>query len=263
MAFTAFTVKGLVTLVTGGASGLGRATVERLVRQGGRVVIGDVQTERGEELAKELGAENALFSKLDVTSEADVQATLNATASKFGALHALVNCAGIGIAMKTYNFNKDRPHDLAEFDRVINVNLNGTFNVTRLALRLMCKNPVKTELDCRGVVIHTSSIAAYEGQTGQVAYAASKGAIASMVLPMARDLKAQGIRVNAIAPGLFRTPLLAGLPQKVIKGLESMVVCPSRLGDPDEFAHAVQYLIENPYVNGTVLRVDGALRMPT
>ncbi|XP_046542966.1 3-hydroxyacyl-CoA dehydrogenase type-2-like [Haliotis rubra] len=253
------TLKGLVGLVTGGASGLGRATVERFVRQGARVVLCDLPSSDGEEVAKKLG-DNCVFAPTNVTSEADVKNALSIAQSKFGGLNVAVNCAGIGVAFQTYNFKSGTPHDLDDFKRVLEVNAAGTFNVIRLAVGLIDKNEPNAD-NQRGVIINTASVAAFDGQKGQVAYSASKGAIVGMTLPIARDLARRGIRVCTIAPGLFDTPLLAGLPEKVRNHLASTIPFPSRLGDPDEYAHFAQSIVENPLMNGEVIRVDGALRM--
>ncbi|XP_068854168.1 3-hydroxyacyl-CoA dehydrogenase type-2 isoform X2 [Aphelocoma coerulescens] len=252
-------VKGLVALVTGGGSGLGRATVERLVQHGARVVLLDLPTSAGGQLAQELG-EHCAFAPADVTSPKEVGAALAVAQKHFGRLDLAVNCAGIGIAVKTYNSKKDKVHDLEDFQRVINVNLVGTFNVIRLSAQLMSQN--KPDADGhRGLLVNTASVAAFEGQVGQAAYSASKGGIVGMTLPIARDLAPLGIRVVTIAPGLFSTPLLAGLPEKVRNFLGQQVPFPSRLGDPAEYAHLVQALAENPMINGEVVRLDGALRM--
>ncbi|KAL8583412.1 hypothetical protein ACOMHN_057868 [Nucella lapillus] len=253
------TVKGLVGLVTGAASGLGRATAERFVRQGVRVVLCDLPNSSGQDVAKSLG-DNCVFAPTDVTSEADVQQAIAVAQEKFGGLDVAVNCAGIGMAFKTYNFKKDKPHSLEDFARVLQVNAVGSFNVIRLAAGLMGKNEPSADGQ-RGVLINTASVAAYDGQMGQAAYSASKGAIVSMTLPIARDLASQGIRVCTIAPGLFDTPLLASLPEKVRSFLASTIPFPSRLGHPDEYAHMVQCIVENPLMNGEVIRLDGALRM--
>jgi len=253
-------MKGLVTLVTGGASGLGRATVERFVRNGARVVICDLPISEGPKLSDTLGKDNTIFTPTDVTSEADVTKALEKCKEKFGKLDVVVNCAGIGVAFKTYNFNKNLPHRLEDFAKVININAVGTFNVIRLSVGLMGQNqPDKNGQ--RGVVVNTASVAAYDGQMGQAAYSASKGAIVGMTLPIARDLASQGIRVMTIAPGLFETPLLLALPEKVREFLAKTVPFPSRLGAPDEYAQLVQSIVENPMLNGEVIRLDGALRM--
>lgn len=253
-------LKGTVSLVTGGASGLGKATVERLASQGAKVVLCDLPKSKGLEVAKAIGEDKVAFAPVNVVEEEDIKNALNVAKEKFGKLNHVINCAGIGVAFKTYNFNKNLPHALEDFSKVLQVNTVGTFNVIRLAVGLIGENERNANGE-RGVVINTASIAAYEGQMGQVAYAASKGAIVSMTLPIARDLASDGIRVVTIAPGLFKTPLLSALPDKVIAFLEKSVPFPSRLGDPDEFAHLVQAIIENPLLNGEVIRLDGALRM--
>lgn len=252
-------LKGIVGLVTGSASGLGKATAEHIVKQGGKAVVCDLPTSQGKQVASDLGP-NALFAPVDVTSEEDVLNALNLTKEKFGRLDVLINCAGIGVAFKIYNFNKKQPHRLDDFEKVIKVNTIGTFNVTRLAVGLIGENP-PDEDGQRGVVIHTASVAAYEGQMGQTAYSASKGAIVGMTLPMARDLASLGIRVCSIAPGLFDTPLLSSLPDKVRSFLAKTIPHPQRLGKPEEFAMLVEAIIKNPILNGEVIRLDGALRM--
>lgn len=252
-------IKGSVTLVTGGASGLGKATVERLIKLGGRVVLCDLPTSKGQEVAQALG-DNVAFAPVDVTSEADVNAALDLTKKKFGRLDNTVNCAGIGVAYKTYNFNKKLAHSLEDFQRVLNVNLAGTFNVVRLAVGLIGENEPNADGQ-RGVIINTASIAAYDGQIGQVAYAASKAGIVGLTLPLARDLATQGIRVCTIAPGIFKTPMLDQLPEKAIAFLCKSVPFPQRLGEPSEYAHLVSSIMENTMFNGEVIRLDGAIRM--
>ncbi|XP_046395655.1 3-hydroxyacyl-CoA dehydrogenase type-2 [Ischnura elegans] len=252
-------LKGVVGLVTGGASGLGRATVERLVKEGGRVILCDLPGSQGESVAKSLGSE-ATFVPADVTSEADITNALNVAKDKYGRLDVAVNCAGIGVAFKTYNFNKNLPHKLEDFLRVLNVNTGGTFNVIRLAAGLMGQNEPNQDGQ-RGVVINTASVAAFDGQIGQAAYSASKGAIIGMTLPIARDFSQIGIRVVTIAPGLFDTPLLSSLPEKVRTFLANTVPFPKRLGKPEEYALLVESIIRNPLLNGEVIRLDGALRM--
>ncbi|XP_023693378.1 3-hydroxyacyl-CoA dehydrogenase type-2 isoform X2 [Paramormyrops kingsleyae] len=249
----------MVGLVTGGASGLGKATVERLVSQGASAVILDLPSSDGLSVAKSLG-DRCAFAPADVTSEADVRSAVALAREKFGRLDLAVNCAGIAVAVKTYNFKKDVPHSLEDFTRVLTVNAAGTFNVIRLAVGEMGKNEPNAD-GHRGCIINTASVAAFDGQVGQVAYSASKGAIVGMTLPIARDLAPMGIRVVTIAPGLFSTPLLAGLPEKVQSFLARQVPFPSRLGDPTEYAHLVTSLAENPMINGEVIRLDGALRM--
>lgn len=251
--------KNCVALVTGGGSGLGRAVVERFVRAGSKVVIGDLNTSPGDELAKEIG-DNVVFVPLDVTSEKDVNDALSVAKSKFGRLDVAVNCAGIAVAIKTYNFNKKTAHSLEAFSKVIQVNTVGTFNVTRLAAGLIGKNEGDKDGQ-RGVIINTASVAAFDGQIGQAAYAASKAAVVGMTLPIARDLSSQGIRVCTIAPGLFDTPMLQALPDKVRAFLSKTVPFPQRLGDPDEFAQLVESIVDNTMLNGEVIRLDGALRM--
>ncbi|XP_067408364.1 3-hydroxyacyl-CoA dehydrogenase type-2 isoform X3 [Emydura macquarii macquarii] len=259
MAAALRSMKGMVGLVTGGASGLGRATAERLVQQGGSAVIVDLPTSDGQSVAKALG-EQCIFAPADVTSEADVKGALALAQEKFRRLDLAVNCAGIAVAVKTYSAQKNIAHRLEDFQRVVNVNLAGTFNVIRLSAAEMHKNEPDPD-GHRGVIVSTASVAAFDGQVGQAAYAASKGGIVSMTLPIARDLASMGVRVVTIAPGLFATPLLAGLPEKVQTFLARQVPFPSRLGLPGEYAHLVQCIVENPMLNGEVIRLDGAIRM--
>ncbi|XP_074644151.1 3-hydroxyacyl-CoA dehydrogenase type-2-like [Tubulanus polymorphus] len=253
-------LQGLVGLVTGGGSGLGRASAERLAREGCKVVVCDLPASKGNEVAKSIGDDKCIFVPTDVTNTEQVLAALSSAKEQFGRLDIAVNCAGIGIAHRTYNFNKETPHSLDDFMKVLTVNTVGTFNVIRLAAGLMGKNEPNVDGQ-RGVIVNTASVAAYDGQIGQVAYSASKGAIVGMTLPIARDFAKQGIRVCTIAPGLFDTPLLAGLPEKVRNFLSSTIPFPSRLGLPDEYGHLVQMIVENPLLNGEVIRLDGALRM--
>jgi 3-hydroxyacyl-CoA dehydrogenase/3-hydroxy-2-methylbutyryl-CoA dehydrogenase len=252
-------ISSKVTVVTGGASGLGLATTERFAEAGAKVTIIDLPSSDGAAIADRLGA-NVIFAPTDITSEEQVTAALDSTEAEFGRpVDTVVNCAGIGIAVKTVG--RKGAHPLDKFAQVLNVNTVGTFNVLRLAAARMAE----AEPDSggqRGVIINTASIAAYDGQVGQAAYAASKGAIVGMTLPIARDLASTGIRVNTIAPGLFLTPLLQGLPEKVQNHLGASVPFPSRLGDPSEFAQLVQSVVENRMINGEVIRIDGALRMP-
>lgn len=250
-------VKGLTALVTGGASGLGEATVRRLVAGGAHVIIADRDGERGTALANELGG-STHFAQTDVTLEDQVQAAVDLAKSAFGDLRALVNCAGVGMAMRT--FTKGGPHPLDIFETVIKINLIGTFNCIRLASYAMNDN-APNALGERGVIVNTASVAAYDGQIGQAAYSASKGGIVGMTLPIARDLSRSGIRVCTIAPGLFNTPLLAALPEEARLSLGEQVPFPSRLGEPAEYAQLVQSIIENPMLNGETIRLDGALRM--
>lgn len=252
-------LKGVVGLVTGGASGLGKATVERIVREGGKVVLCDLATSDGENVAKAIGPD-VKFAPVDVTSEEDVQKAVNLCRDSFGKLDVNVNCAGISCAYKIFNYNKGTVHSLDEFKRVLLVNTLGTFNVSRLCSKLIAQNQM-SEDGLRGLIVNTASIAAYEGQSGQVAYSASKGGVVAMTLPMARDLASVGIRVNTIAPGLFDTPLLQMLNEKVRNFLARSIPAPQRLGHPDEYAQLVQSIITNPLINGEVIRIDGALRM--
>jgi len=243
-------------IVTGGASGLGGGTSRLLVAAGAKVVIADVQADKGEALARELGG-NARFVKCDVTSEADAQAVVDA-AGQLGTLRGLVNCAGIAIGEKTVG--KDGPHSLASFTRVITINLIGTFNMIRVAATAMSKLEPTADGE-RGVVINTASVAAFDGQVGQVAYSASKGGVVGMTLPIARDLSRSGIRCCTIAPGIFATPMLLGMPQDVQDSLGKQVPFPSRLGKPEEYAALARHIIENVMLNGETIRLDGAIRM--
>jgi NAD(P)-dependent dehydrogenase (short-subunit alcohol dehydrogenase family) len=245
-------------LVTGGASGLGEATVRVLSEAGANVVIVDLNQEKGAALAAELG-ERARFMAANVTDEEAVKNAIATAVSTFGALHGAINCAGIGVAEKTVG--KEGPHALASFKKVIEVNLIGTFNVIRLAAAQMAGQK-PNESGERGVIVNTASIAAFDGQIGQAAYAASKGGIVSLTLPIARDLARLGIRVVTIAPGLFDTPLLAGLPEEVKRVLGGQVPFPPRLGHPSEYGALAKHIIENEMLNGEVIRLDGALRMP-
>ncbi|MFZ6688260.1 3-hydroxyacyl-CoA dehydrogenase [Undibacterium sp. SXout11W] len=243
-----------VFIITGGASGLGAATAKMIAANGGKVVLADVQVEAGEKLAAELGGK---FVKCDVTSEADGKAVVDAALS-MGAVRGLVNCAGVAPAIKTVG--KDGPHPLDVFQRVVNINLIGTFNMCRLAADAMAKMDA-TEQGERGVIINTASVAAYDGQIGQAAYASSKAAVVGLTLPMARDLSRSGIRVMTIAPGIFETPMLLGMPQEVQDALGKMVPFPPRLGKPEEYAHLSKTIIENVMMNGETIRLDGAIRM--
>ena len=245
----------VVALITGGGSGLGHATASRFVRQGAKVVLADL---RGEEAAEALG-ENAAFARCDVTNEDDVNAALDLAEARFGSVNVVVNCAGIAIAQKV--LSSKGPHPLDAFQKILTVNVAGTFNVIRLAaVRMAASHP--NDGGERGVIVNTASVAAFDGQIGQAAYSASKGAIVGMTLPLARDLAPQGIRVCTIAPGIFATPMLAGLPEKARMALEQLVPFPSRLGDPDEYGLMVQQIVENAMLNGETIRLDGALRMP-
>ncbi|MDQ3012013.1 MAG: 3-hydroxyacyl-CoA dehydrogenase [Acidobacteriota bacterium] len=251
-------IQGNTFLISGGASGLGGATSRLLATSGANVVIADINKEKGDALAAELGPK-ARFVECNITDEESVKNAVAATVSSFSALNGAINCAGIGVAEKTVG--KDGPHALASFKRVIEVNLIGTFNVIRLAAAQMAGQEPNAAGE-RGVIINTASIAAFDGQIGQAAYSASKGGIVGMTLPIARDLMRSGIRVVTIAPGLFDTPLLAGLSEDVKKVLGAQVPFPPRLGNPSEFAALAKHIIENEMLNGEVIRLDGALRMP-
>lgn len=250
-------LQDLVAIVTGGASGLGAATARRFVENSARVVILDRDDEKGLALAEELG-DTARFIKADVTSEEDIEKALAFTSSELGRLNALINCAGVGIAMRTTSSRG--PHPLDVFETVIRINLIGVFNVIRLASTLMAQNTPLASGE-RGVIVNTASVAAFEGQIGQAAYSASKGGIVGMTLPIARDLARYGIRVCTIAPGIFDTPLLGNLPENVRASLGAQMPFPQRLGQPAEFAQLAQQIVENEMLNGETIRLDGALRM--
>jgi NAD(P)-dependent dehydrogenase (short-subunit alcohol dehydrogenase family) len=248
-------IHGKTALITGGASGLGSACSQMIVASGGRVVIADLKS--SDALSAELG-DAALFAQADVTDAGQMQSAVNAAVERFGGLHILINCAGIGDAARV--IGKDGPMALERFTRIIGVNLVGTFNAIRLAASAMSGNDPDAEGE-RGVIINTASIAAFDGQIGQAAYSASKGGIVGMTLPIARELARHGIRVMTIAPGLFDTPLLAGLPEPARLSLGESVPFPPRLGRPAEYAQLARQIIENPMLNGSVIRLDGALRM--
>jgi len=249
---------GAVAIVTGGASGLGEATVRTLVAGGARAVILDRPGSAGETLAGELGKQ-VLFAPADVTSEDEVGKAVDQAVATFGGVQICVNCAGVGIAVRT--LSKQGPHSLEMFAKVLQVNLIGTFNTLRLAANAMAKNTPNEEKE-RGVIINTASVAAFDGQIGQAAYSASKGGVVGMTLPIARDLASLGIRVCTIAPGTFDTPMLALLPQEHRDALGAGIPFPSRLGRPMEFAALAKHIVENSMLNGETIRLDGALRMP-
>ncbi len=251
-------IDGTSALVAGGASGLGEATSRALVDAGAQVVIADLNAEKGEALAAELGA-SAGFVEADVTDEAAVSAAVEQAASVAGGLRVSVCCAGIGWAERVAH--KGGPHNLELFTTVIKVNLIGTFNVLRLAAASMSENEPNEEGE-RGVCVNTASIAAFDGQIGQIAYSASKGGIVGMTLPAARDMAPRGVRVVTIAPGLFDTPLLAALPEEARQALGGGIPFPARLGRPEEYARLVGEIVANPMLNGETIRLDGALRMP-
>lgn len=251
-------LKDKVAIVTGGASGLGRATTEAFLAKGAKVVIFDLNEAAGNATADELGA-NVKFAKVNVADEASVQAGIKFAVDTFGALHIAVNCAGIGSASKTYG--SKGPHSLDIFQKVIAVNLVGTFNVTRLAAEAMSKNTPVNEDGERGVIINTASVAAFDGQVGQVAYSASKGGVVGMTLPIARDLAPYGIRINVIAPGIFNTPLMNAAPDAVKQPLIEATQFPKRLGNPAEYGKLAIAMVENGFFNGEVVRLDGSIRM--
>ena len=247
-------IAGKVFIVTGGASGLGEGAARRIAQAGGRVVIADMQVEKGEAVAQEIGG---AFVKCDVTSEADGQAVV-AKAVGLGKLMGLVNCAGIASAEKTVG--KNGPHNFDAFKRTVTINLIGSFNMIRLAADAMSKNDPEATGE-RGVMISTASVAAYDGQIGQAAYSASKGGIVGMTLPIARDLARNGIRNMTIAPGIFGTPMMASMPKEIQDSLAAAVPFPSRLGTPQDYAKLAQHIIENDMLNGEVIRLDGAIRL--
>eukprot|EP01138_Halocafeteria_seosinensis_P007746 gb/GECG01007914.1/.p1 GENE.gb/GECG01007914.1/~~gb/GECG01007914.1/.p1 ORF type:complete len:284 (+),score=31.49 gb/GECG01007914.1/:1-852(+) len=244
-----------IALVTGAASGLGRATAERFIKHGAKVVIADLPSTNGESVAKEIGAH---FAPTDVTSADDVTKALDMCQQEYGPLNAVVQCAGLAPPKKI--LGKKGVHDLEHFQKIVNVNLVGTFNVLRLAAERMSAGEAAEDNE-RGVIINTASVAAFEGQIGQCAYGSSKGGVASLSLPAARELAAHGIRVNSIAPGVFMTPMMEGLPDKVKDELGATVPFPQRLGTPEEYAALAQHLVENRYINGECIRLDGGLRM--
>ena len=251
-------INGKVAIVTGGASGLGEASVRRYIAAGAKVAIFDMNDERGNALADELG-DDVIYQNVNVANEEVVEVALAATIATFGAVHICNNYAGIGDAKKTVSRGEAMP--LAAFQKVLNVNLVGTFNVLRLVAEQMAKqDPIDADGQ-RGVIINTASIAAYEGQIGQAAYSASKGGVVGMTLPIARDLSTLGIRVNTIVPGLIHTPLFDTLPKEAYDSLAASPLYPKRLGEPDEIAHLSQYIVENDYTNGECIRMDAGIRM--
>lgn len=247
-----------VAVVTGGASGLGLATVTRLIEKGAKVAIFDVNKENAKEVVTQFG-ENVQFALVNVADEKSVQNGINQVINAYGAIHICVNCAGVGTPGKTIGRNGVIP--LEDFNQVIAVNLIGTFNVLRLAANEMKNNKPLTDSGERGVIVNTASVAAFDGQMGQAAYGASKAGVAGMTLPVSRDLSQYGIRVNTIAPGLFMTPMAAGLSEKVIQKLSESVEFPKRLGRPHEYAELATFIMEHEYLNGEVIRLDGGIRM--
>ena len=250
-------VKDSVFVITGGASGLGAATARLLVAQDAKVVMADLNQQAGDALAAELGA-NARFQATNVADEVSARACVDAAVANFGAVHGLVNCAGVAPGEKV--LGKNGPHPLDVFARTININLVGTFNMIRLASEAMNRNAPNAGGE-RGVIVNTASVAAFDGQIGQAAYSASKAGVVGMTLPIARELARFGIRVMTIAPGIFETPMLLGLPTEVQDSLGKMVPFPSRLGRPAEYAELVKHIVENAMLNGEVIRLDGAIRM--
>lgn len=250
-------IRGLAAVVTGGASGLGEATVRRLVGHGARVAVLDLAGENGGRLVAEMG-KDVIFVPTDVTSEESVENALTVVEDKFGAIHLAVNCAGIAVGQKVVG--KAGPAPIEPFEKSVRVNLIGTFNVIRLVAAKMMNNEPNGEGE-RGVIINTASVAAFEGQIGQAAYSASKGGVVGMILPIARELAVFGIRVVAIAPGVFETPMVAGMSSAVRDSLERMAPFPSRFGKPAEYAMLALHIVENPMLNGTTIRLDGAIRM--
>lgn len=251
-------IQGKVVVVTGGASGLGAATATHLVEQGAKVILVDMNQEQGQALQQQLGAQ-AEFFQLDVTNEQAVEAFFAEVEKTYGQLNGLVNCAGVAPSAKV--LGRNGIHELAMFQKVLNINVNGTFNMLRHAAALIAKYELQAGEEERGVIVNTASVAAYDGQIGQTAYAASKGAVVAMTLPLARELAREAIRVMTIAPGIMETPMLKGMPQNVQDALGQMVPFPPRLAKPQEFAHLVGHIFENSYLNGEVIRLDGAIRM--
>jgi NAD(P)-dependent dehydrogenase (short-subunit alcohol dehydrogenase family) len=249
-----------IAIITGGASGLGQAAAQALVDKGAKVMIFDLNEAAAQTTVDSLGANNASYAKVNVTDESSVAAGIAATIAQYGSIHIVANCAGIGPPAKVIN-REGEPLPLDKFKHIVDINLFGTFNVLRLAAAEMVKNTPFNADGGRGVIINVASVAAFDGQIGQPAYAASKAAVAGMTLPIARELAFHGIRVNTIAPGLFMTPLAASLPENVVTALGQSVEFPKRLGDPAEFANLLVCMAENDYFNGEVVRLDGAIRM--
>ena len=252
-------INGKVAVVTGGASGIGQAVSRRIAAGGGKVAIFDLNEDAGQAMVAELGSENCVFANVNVVDEESVKAGIAATVAAFDTIHVNVNCAGIGNAAKT--LGRDGPFPMDVWGKVIAVNLTGTFNVLRLCAEVMAKHDPVTEDGARGVIINTASVAAYEGQMGQAAYSASKGGIVGMTLPIARDLSTVGIRVNTIVPGLINTPLFNGLTPEFVESLSQSVLYPKRLGRPEEIAQLAAAIIDNDYINGECIRMDGGIRM--
>ena len=250
-------IHGRVFMVTGGGSGLGAATAKALLDRGGRILVADIDEQAGEKLASD-AKDGVLFARTDVTDEGSIEAAIDAARNTFGGLHGLVNCAGVAPAIKV--IGRKGVHPLGSFAKAVQINLIGTFNAIRLASEAMVEN-VPDEGGERGVIVNTASVAAFDGQIGQAAYSASKGGVVGMTLPIARELAQHGIRVVTIAPGIFETPMLAGLPKDAQESLGREVPFPSRLGRPREYAALVEHIMENQMLNGEVIRLDGAIRM--
>ena len=250
-------IKGCIAVVTGGASGLGEASVRTLINEGAKAAILDFDEERGTQIASELG-DSVIFFKTDVTDEKAVQDAIDKTVDNFGGVHFAINCAGVATPAKV--LSKRGPISIEQFNRVVQINLTGTVIVTRVAAEKMINNTPNEDGE-KGVVINTASVAAFDGQIGQIAYSASKAAVVGMTLPLAREFADYGIRVVTIAPGLFETPMLAGLPEKARESLITQVPFPKRLGKPDEYAFLAKHIIENPLLNGETIRLDQAIRM--
>ena len=255
-------MQGKTAIVTGAASGLGQAVAERLVARGANVALFDLNESAGQQVAEALGKSQARFFKVDVTNAESVIEAMNGVIERFSALHICINCAGVAPAKKILNHDK-QAMPLADFSQVIQINLIGSFNLARLAAEQMANNEPIGEAGERGIIINTASVAAYDGQVGQCAYAASKSGIVGLTLPMARDLAPLGIRVNAIAPGIMGTPMLLAMPENVQESLVANIQFPKRLGLPDEFAQLVCHITENAYLNGETIRLDGGIRMPS
>lgn len=251
-------IQGKVIVITGGASGLGAATATHLVEHGAKVILVDMNQEQGQALQQQLGSQSE-FVQLDVTDEQTVEAFFAHVESTYGQLNGLINCAGIAPSAKV--LGRNGIHELTMFQKVLNINVNGTFNMLRHAAALIAKYELQAGEEERGVIVNTASVAAYDGQIGQTAYAASKGAVVAMTLPLARELAREAIRVMTIAPGIMETPMLKGMPQNVQDALGQMVPFPPRLAKPQEFAQLVGHIFENSYLNGEVIRLDGAIRM--
>lgn len=251
-------LREMTAIVTGGASGLGEATVRRIAERGGRAAIFDLNTERALQLVDELGGGTVAFFETDVADAGQVEKNVSQVVERFGSVNAVVNCAGIGTPGKVVS--KNGPLPLEQFEKVVRINLVGSFNVIRVVAAAMQKN-IPNDSGERGIIISTASVAAFEGQIGQAAYSASKGGIVSMTLPIAREFARDGIRVMAIAPGLMKTPMFDGLPEAAVESLSASVPFPARLGDPSEYAQLVESIAENTMLNGEVIRLDGAIRM--